>query len=647
MRKKLLALVFAAALLSPYFLNRGTKDLLASTFSAEENISIDENHFPDPVFREKVREFDANKDGILTRSERDAAQVFSCAEKNVKSLKGLEYFTEARAFSCFGNELTELDVSHNTKLTELYCSNNKLTSLDLSHNPDLKELGCSNNNIAVLDLSHCPKLVELVQTATRQEKDGYMYFYEKSDPVWMSLYYDKTTQLSVDGNIAQPTPAPTPVPAPEQLMTPIDEQVFPDISLRTKVSEFDQDRDNHLSESEIRLISKLDISRTGVEDLKGLSLLTNLEALVCDGNQISNLDFAGNSRLTYISCSDNPIQTINVSRCPELKTLNCADCRITELDVSANYKLEKLVCSRNRLTSLDISHNPSITELECEGNEISSLDIRNCRNLDDLIASVEGTENTEGEYYDFISDSPSSHLRYDKSMELISANTAKVPSDAEPEDIDDEKEEKISKSKSKETKKSSQEKTWSLVDIILVVAAAGIAVLTILKKKHEHEYFGLMVTAMILSCVIAIGGGVFFFVTQDISSTMTKVDIYTLIFATFPVGNIVMFALRFIRKSNVPSAEKAPEQSPKTPSYPQPQDMQQYPVQEQYYPPQTAPNQYYPNPGYPAQNYPDPNQNPNPNYPQQGYPYQDPNYPGQYYPYPQDPSDHGQNNDRY
>ncbi len=43
------------------------------------------------------------------------------------------------------NQLTSLDVSKNTALTELDCSDNQLTSLDINKNTDLTYLVCCNN----------------------------------------------------------------------------------------------------------------------------------------------------------------------------------------------------------------------------------------------------------------------------------------------------------------------------------------------------------------------------------------------------------------------------------------------------------------------------------------------------------------------
>jgi len=57
--------------------------------------------------------------------------------------------------SCYNNQLTSLDVSNNTALTDLSCYNNQLTSLDVSNNTALTGwLNCLNNQLTSLDLSN-------------------------------------------------------------------------------------------------------------------------------------------------------------------------------------------------------------------------------------------------------------------------------------------------------------------------------------------------------------------------------------------------------------------------------------------------------------------------------------------------------------
>ena len=87
------------------------------------------------------------KTGILTEVEISNITSIKVNSKPISSLQGIEFFTALTDLSCFGNQLTSLDVSQNTALEDLYCSSNQLTSLDVSKNTALTSLSCYNNQI--------------------------------------------------------------------------------------------------------------------------------------------------------------------------------------------------------------------------------------------------------------------------------------------------------------------------------------------------------------------------------------------------------------------------------------------------------------------------------------------------------------------
>ena len=72
-------------------------------------------------------------------------------------------YGDITGLECSNNNenLTAIDLSHNTELSGLFCSSNQLTSLDLSHNTQLEKLGCSRNSLTTLDLSSNTQLTEL------------------------------------------------------------------------------------------------------------------------------------------------------------------------------------------------------------------------------------------------------------------------------------------------------------------------------------------------------------------------------------------------------------------------------------------------------------------------------------------------------
>ena len=128
----------------------------------EGGIPVDEEHFPDGVFRNAIRNTnDPNHDGYLSKEELDAITFVDVSGSSIRSLQGIEFFSELLYLNCSNCNLTELDTSKNPKLADLYCHYNDLTELDLSHNPELFLLGCMGNKLTALDLSHNDQLFEV------------------------------------------------------------------------------------------------------------------------------------------------------------------------------------------------------------------------------------------------------------------------------------------------------------------------------------------------------------------------------------------------------------------------------------------------------------------------------------------------------
>lgn len=153
----------------------------------EEYIAINEKNFPDENFRDYVAgEWDKDHDKYFSPSEIAAAKWITCDNlwegQPIKSLKGIEYFTEIWELSCVYNDLTEIDLSHNKKLEYLnchhnqlkeldvsglpllktfYCGHNELPSIDVSKNEQLEDFDCQDNHLDTLDVSQNKELVKL------------------------------------------------------------------------------------------------------------------------------------------------------------------------------------------------------------------------------------------------------------------------------------------------------------------------------------------------------------------------------------------------------------------------------------------------------------------------------------------------------
>lgn len=352
-----------------------------------KDVIIDENSFPDEVFRAYVQEkLDTDKNGILSEQEiRDVKKIQTNYNSGIKSMKGIELFINLESLTCSFNEITELDVSKNKALTFLNCGQNYIQKLDLSKNTKLETLYCWGNQMTELDLSANTKLERLdisdnniTKIDLKNNKKLYYLYCPYTEITDLDLSVNsKLTRLVCDDGVSLIR------------KVEITDKVFEDDIFRTFVLEYDTDKDGYLSNEEIEAVKDLDVSETNIESLNGIEVFRHLDSLNCSNTLINSLTF-GNEEEPVIS-----IDTIDARYNPNLKDLNCwamgvktlklggdnidevlCGCNeIEELDVSSCPKLNRLDCSYNKLTKLDVSACVNLTILSCTRNKISVLDL--------------------------------------------------------------------------------------------------------------------------------------------------------------------------------------------------------------------------------------------------------------------------------
>ena len=249
--------------------------------------------FEDAIFKAFcVDRFDENNDGIISIAEAATVTDIYVGNKNISSLKGIEYFTSLSYLNCGFNQLTSLDLSNNIQLRVLDCSNNQLTNLDVSKNTQLGGLTCSDNKITSLDVSNNLQL--------------------------NILYCDCNQLTSLD------------------------------VSKNTLLRDFycNNNQLTSLDVSKNTLLQKLVCYKNQLTSLD-VSKNTDLFMLGFGQNLITSIDVSNNLLLTQLSCSDNKITSLDVSNNTGLKELYCNDNQLTSLDVSNNTELKLLWCYSN------------------------------------------------------------------------------------------------------------------------------------------------------------------------------------------------------------------------------------------------------------------------------------------------------------
>ena len=383
---------------------------------SEDPIAINATNFPDENFRAIVAgtSIDKDADGYLSAKEIAAVTELVVSEKNIASLKGIEFFTALQNLYCYNNQLTSLDVSKNTALKVLYCFDNQLTSLDVSKNTALKDLDCSNNQLATLNVSnntalerlscHDNKLTSLdvskntvliyLSCFNNQIKEDKMQALVNSLPtVTSGKFYVIDTKDSNEQNVCTKPQVKIATDKGWKVYAyngekweeyagsdpgiAINATNFPDENFRTIVAgtDIDKDADGYLSDEEIAAVTRLIAMQKNITSLKGIEFFTALTELYCSNNQLTSLDVSNNTKLESLSCGNNQLTSLDVSNNTKLELLSCDNNQLTSLDVSKNTALQLLDCGSNQLTSLDVSKNTALQYLYCEDNQLTSLDV--------------------------------------------------------------------------------------------------------------------------------------------------------------------------------------------------------------------------------------------------------------------------------
>ena len=378
MKKRILSIVLCLVMVF---------SLLPFTASAASAIPINEETFPDPVFREYVLKIVGSS--VLTEEKAQQIEVLDVSDDNIKevlgdrapitSLMGIRYLRYVKDLNCSGQELKKtLNLEQNSRVEKLNCSGNQLTdlwfhkgsllryldcsvnqftALNLSKNPELTELSCSSNKLTALDLSANKKLQKIVaQTNALTTLDT------RNLPELTDLYLWGNHDLkSID------------------------------VSKNTKLEFLSV---SHCKLTSLNVSNNRKLVKLYVDDnqLTALDVRSNymLKKLGCYENQITALDLSSNVSLEYLGVNDNPITELNLHPLSNLQELSCYKMKLTKLDVSRCTELRRLYCNDNQIETLDLRSNKKLQTLYCQNNRLSWLDLSSNTALDPRYVDCSG-----------------------------------------------------------------------------------------------------------------------------------------------------------------------------------------------------------------------------------------------------------------
>ncbi|MDR2106193.1 MAG: InlB B-repeat-containing protein, partial [Coriobacteriales bacterium] len=380
---------------------------LTSTRVFAGPVEINETTFPDAIFRAYVSEnFDTDKDGILSEPEATAVTRIDITSLRCTSLEGIGYFPELQELWLLRVPLTSLDVSQNTKLTELSLDSTKLTSLVVQGHPSLGHLSLQGNaSLTTINVSDNPKLSDFYLSGN---KAGTLIVSGNPELYGIAIDSDNFTSATIKhcdvlayvsiGGVSAGAIDISECAALESISVDeysygYDRNTIDSLSVRDCPSLRSlRCRDIGLRSLEAANCPQLDEIRcTYTSSLASLTVddCPAVTSIDCKDNKLTILNLNNCTALEYLNCADNLLSSLDLSDCPALSELNCDNNQLTSFDVSNNPALEYLGCFNNQLTSLDVNSHPALKYLSCGGNNLSSLTVKG----NPLLLDIECSDN--------------------------------------------------------------------------------------------------------------------------------------------------------------------------------------------------------------------------------------------------------------
>lgn len=345
---------------------------------------------PDVKFEEKLIALGIDNDGKNGKVKTTSVEYLKSINlqmAEIKDLTGIQDFKNLEFLDCGYNSLTQLNVTQNVKLTELYCHFNKLTALDVSKNTLLTIIQANKNSLQKFDVSANKVLADLNVKdnllTSLNLKNGYntkaLYYLTKGNPNLTCILVDNKWYSDTNWASSKDATATYNDYSCTQFTS------IPDVNFEKKLIELGYDSgtpDGKVLTANIYKITNLDVSASDISDLTGIEDFGALVQLECNSNKIKSIDVSKNKMLTKLGIYENQLTALDVTNNTKLVNLQCSINQIPSLDLSKNTQLLFLSSERNNLTTIDLSNNNLIRLLYIGGNKLISLDTKNLIDLE-------------------------------------------------------------------------------------------------------------------------------------------------------------------------------------------------------------------------------------------------------------------------
>ncbi|MCM1077624.1 MAG: C10 family peptidase [Bacteroides sp.] len=349
-------------------------------------VSLDETNFPDPVFRNYLASnYDRDRDGVLSPSELNNANVIQVNGLGIVDFKGCELLPNLSFVEIINEKCTEIDLSNCGPIYYMAIYNTPLEKITLGTRKGLEDCHLHNNKLKELDLSGC-KNVKWVSVQNNQLNELPLSGLENIQT--LSCGYNNLTNLDLTGltgltnlycssnkltslNVNGLTNLKHIEATNNMLSGKLDVSGLRNLEYlviwENTLSELilgDHPNLKTLSISSNRLTGKLDISN-----------YRKIELCSAGDNSFSEFLAGDNKALTYLDMSYNHLRgRVDVSAMENLEIFNVSGNLLEDVIFKNNHKLHDIVINENKLTGkIDLSSFDKLTYISASNNELSEI----------------------------------------------------------------------------------------------------------------------------------------------------------------------------------------------------------------------------------------------------------------------------------
>ncbi|WP_312768257.1 T9SS type A sorting domain-containing protein [Epilithonimonas sp.] len=287
-------------------------------------------NFPDENFLEYIllyTSIDANNDGEIQVSEAEAYTGSLIITQKINNVTGIEYFKNISSLTFNKSPVSNVNLSNNKQLTQLFVEGSNIGSLDLRTNNKLVNMDIKNN-------------VALTQVLLGQHPNLQ----------YASLMFNTIETIDV-----------TQCPMLTYLFMASNNLSSIDVTKNPRLAELNLGA-NHLT--------SLDVSKN-----------TRLTYLHLGVNAIQQLDVSNNTLLDTFMIQSNPITSIDISKLKFLRSFVMDSTGITTIDLTPHNMLQFFYASYSQLTEVDTSKNTALIYVNAvENQKMKFINVKNGNN---------------------------------------------------------------------------------------------------------------------------------------------------------------------------------------------------------------------------------------------------------------------------